>query len=66
MRATGSRVKKKMVIRSNTVGPLLVIYLGFRRGGEGNKRNNRLLQYYRWGSWSPAQLLSITGVCHHP
>lgn len=37
MRATGSRVKKK-VIRNNTVGPLLVVHLCFGERGEKKKR----------------------------
>lgn len=37
MRATGSRVKKKKVIRNNTVGPLLVVHLCFGKKEEGNK-----------------------------
>lgn len=40
MRATGSRVKKKKVIRNNTVGPLLVIYLCFRKGVRGTKETS--------------------------
>lgn len=36
MRATGSRVKKK-VIRNNTVGPLLVVHLCF--GKKEGKKN---------------------------
>lgn len=38
MRATGSRVKKK-VIRNNTVGPLLVVHLCFGKK-EGKKKKN--------------------------
>lgn len=72
MRATGSRVKKK-VIRNNTVGPLLVVHLCFgKRERERKKKNNPAVfctvtnegvrvMCGRWASWE--SVTTHSGFC---